>query len=76
MPERARGGMRAMSELGERVEVIRNGEGFVSIDGKRWFAPYGDAEWAWWIEVAPNGEELHGLWEFWEDEGVVACICG
>ena len=70
------GGMRAMSRLGERVEVMRDGAGLVSAHGGRRFVPYGDIEWAWWIEVTPDGEELCGLWEFWDDEGVLVCMCG
>lgn len=65
-----------MSRLGERVEVMRDGAGLVSAHGRRRFVPYGDIEWAWWIEVTPDGGELRGLWEFWDEEGVVIYMCG
>lgn len=65
-----------MSRLGERVEVTRDGADLVSAHGGRRFVSHGDIEWAWWIEVAPDGGELRGLWEFWDDEGVVVCMCG
>lgn len=70
------GGMRAMSRLGERVEVMRDGADLVSADGGRRFVSYGDIEWAWWIEVTPDGGDLRGLWELWDDEGVLVCMCG
>ena len=65
-----------MSRVGEEVAAVRDGAGLVSRDGERRFAPYGDIVWAWWVEVAPDGSELPGLWEFWEDEGLAVCMCG
>ena len=61
--------------LGEGVRVVRDGTGLVSHDGLRRFVPYGDVEWAWWVEVGPGGEELPGLWELREDALVVR-TCG
>lgn len=65
-----------MSRVGEEVASMRDGADLVSRDGERRFVPYGDIEWAWWVEVAPDGSELPGLWEFWEDEGLAVCMCG
>lgn len=65
-----------MSRLGERVEVMKDGTDLVSTHGARRFVPYGDIKWAWWIEVTSDGGGLSGLWEFWDDEGVVICMCG
>lgn len=64
-----------MSKLGEEVHVVRIGNELLSTDGGRRFVPYGEMEWAWWVEVTPDGKELRGLWEFWDEEGVAVCMC-
>lgn len=64
------------TRLGEEVAVVCDGVDLVSSDGTRRFIPYGEIEWAWWVEIGPDGTELPGLWEFWEDEGIAACMCG
>lgn len=63
-----------MGKLGDEVTVRRDGEKLVTVDGSRQFAVYGEPEWAWWVEVSANGEELPGLWEHRED-GAVVCTC-
>lgn len=65
-----------MSRLIEKVSVVREGDDLLSIDGLRRFLPYGEPEWAWWVEVTTDGKELPGLWEFWEEEGLAVCMCG
>ncbi len=64
------------TRLGEEVAVVCDGVDLVSSDGTRRFIPYGEIEWAGWVEIGPDGTELPGLWEFWEDEGIAACMCG
>lgn len=64
------------TRLGEEVAVVCDGVDLVSSDGARRFIPYGEIEWAWWVEIGPDGAQLPGLWEYWEDEGVAACMCG
>ena len=61
--------------LGEGVCVVWDGAGLVSRDGLRRFSPYGDVEWAWWVEVGSDGEELSGLWEL-QDNALVVRVCG
>lgn len=63
-----------MAVIGDEVPAVRDGERLVSADGTRHFAVYGEPEWAWWVEVAPDGSELPGLWEFWDDEGIAVCM--
>ncbi len=55
----------------DKVAVKREGANLVSLDGTRKFVPYGEPEWAWWIEVKPDGSEIPGLWEYWDTEGAV-----
>jgi len=62
--------------LGDEVPVVRDEMNLINYDGSRRFVPYGEPEWAWWVEVSPDGSELPGLWEYWEEEGVAACMCG
>lgn len=61
--------------LGEEVAVRRDGQGLASVDGSRRFSAYGEPEWGWWVEVAEDGSELRGLWEFWDEDGLAVRMC-
>ena len=54
--------------------MVCRGDSLVSSDGSRRFVVYGEPEWDWWVEVAPDGSELPGMWEFWDDEGLAVCM--
>lgn len=58
------------------ISVIRNGQDLVSVDGSRRFVVYGDPEWGWWIEIASDGTEVPGLWEYVADENKIFRACG
>lgn len=64
-----------MPRLGEKVPVICKGNDLFSCDEQRRFVPYGELEWDWWVEIAADGTELPGLWEFWDEEGLAVCMC-
>lgn len=64
----------ASLRLGEEVDVVCRGDSLVSSDGSRRFVVYGEPEWDWWVEVAPDGSELPGMWEFWDDGGLAVCM--
>lgn len=62
--------------IGDVLRVEREGDSLVTLDGRRRFAPYGDAEWAWWTETDPLGSEALGLWEFQEEDGLAVLSAG
>lgn len=62
-------------EILEAVCVKRDDSDLVSVDASRRFAVYGDPEWGWWIEIASDGAEIPGLWEYLDDEEKVVRSC-
>ncbi|MEF2559962.1 MAG: hypothetical protein U0M96_02550 [Eggerthellaceae bacterium] len=58
-----------------RVSVKRDDQDLVSVDGSRRFTVYGDREWGWWIEIASDGTEVPGLWEYIADEDKIIRVC-
>lgn len=57
------------------LHVTRDNQDLVNVDGSRRFVVYGDPEWGWWIEIASDGAEIPGLWEYLEDEEKVVRAC-